>query len=155
MSEARKDERSTAEACVAAGSIGRGRRHTGNAAPHAKPRHPRRTLRRWQRGHTLAMLAINAVFHAPMSALKLVVHANACEPSHKRPSLTDRARTFCGADTCAPTPTRAPARTDAHVGALVSHARIGDPILHVVLRRDIEMRIDCVYKYHIVASMPL
>ena len=45
-------------------------------------KHALRTRWRWQRAHTLAIFAIEAVFHAPMSALKAVAPLNACEPSH-------------------------------------------------------------------------
>ena len=76
MSEAWK------EACMAAGSIGHGRRHTRHAAPHPKPRHARRTRSRWQTAHTLLISVILAVFQAPMFALNAVAPLNACEPSH-------------------------------------------------------------------------
>ena len=61
-----------------------------------------------------------------------------------------------GADTWAPrpTPTRARAHTDAHVGASVAHARIGDPFLYVDIRMDIDISIDHVYRnYRCVCSM--
>jgi hypothetical protein len=75
MSEAHK------QACTAAGSIGRGRRHRRNAAPHPRPRHPRLTLTRWYRAHTKLILVIEAVFQAPMFALNVFAPQNACEPS--------------------------------------------------------------------------
>jgi hypothetical protein len=53
----------------------------GHAAPRPKPRHPRRTRRRWQRGHTLAIVVIEAVFHAAMFVLNAVASLNACGPS--------------------------------------------------------------------------
>jgi hypothetical protein len=34
------------------------------------------------RAHTLAIVVIEAVFHAPMSALKALPPLNTCEPSH-------------------------------------------------------------------------
>jgi hypothetical protein len=75
MREARQN------ACTAAGSIGRGRRHRGNAAAHPKPRHTRPTHRRWQRGHTESIVVIAAVFQAPTFALNADAKQKACKPS--------------------------------------------------------------------------
>jgi hypothetical protein len=75
-----RDERSTQQhACVAAGSIGRGRRQTGRTAPHAYTPNTQAML---MRTHTLAMFAILAVFQAPMFALNADANENACGPSH-------------------------------------------------------------------------
>jgi hypothetical protein len=63
-------------------SIGSGRWRIGHTAPHAKPRHPHRTLRRWQRAHTVDIVVIAAVFQDPMFALNALAFINACGPSH-------------------------------------------------------------------------
>jgi hypothetical protein len=48
----------------------------------SKPSHTRPTLKRWQLEHTLAIVVIEAVFHAPMFALNAAAEESACEPSH-------------------------------------------------------------------------
>ena len=53
-----------------------------SAAAHPRPRHTCCTHRRWQRAHTLAIVVIEAVFQAPMSALNADAYLKACEPSH-------------------------------------------------------------------------
>jgi hypothetical protein len=75
--------------------------------------------------HTLDKLVTEAVFHAPMFALKADAELNACEPIHA---------TLGGGGKClhasarmrARARTHTSARTHARLGAYVAHARLGD-----------------------------
>jgi hypothetical protein len=85
--------------------------------------------------HTKDKPVTEAVFHAPMFALKADADWNTCEPRTRRSAAAGSARTRqevlarVGADAGAPTHTheRAPACTnDARLGAYVAHVRLGD-----------------------------
>ena len=109
------------------------RAHTSAAPPRATAAHASATDRAQsaavragpEAAHTEDKAVTEAVFHAPMFALKVVAELNACEPIHatlgggeKCSHASARMRARPRTHTCA--------RTHARLGAYVAHVRLGD-----------------------------
>jgi hypothetical protein len=101
------------------------------------------------------MLDTDAVFHAPMFALKTDAWANTCQPNHKRSNPKESGRIF-GADTCEPKQRRAGAgrhrqrRTRGRAwgaGTSMIRSSNADTFIYAAIRMDIDTCINHAYKY--------
>ena len=129
----------SAYTCVRA-RIGGAAAHNGRAASKTgRARPPRWSAAGRKAAHTAPKEVTDAVFHAPMSALNADASANACEPSHTQSTPAERTRTF--------------GRGNVRKRGRASWARIGDPILYVAMRMDIDVCIYCVHKYCMYACV--